>query len=175
MDCLAPLDDPALLSVLAYFASSLVMIPLNREAAAAHPYTFILACFQCALTVLLLALTPLCCTRARWLLGTEVADDLLRTNTDLKPAAAEADGPAPAADEEQGGIAPAAITFNWEVDGVTRELTVPDGASPDDEREFSFVAADGSTRYFVARIPGSLAPAAARPRSKRGLWRFMRR
>ena len=57
MDCLAPLDDPALLSVLAYFASSLVMIPLNREAAAAHPYTFILACFQCALTVLLLALT----------------------------------------------------------------------------------------------------------------------
>ena len=63
MDCL---DDPALLSVLAYFASSLVMIPLNREAAAAHPYTFILACFQCALTVLLLALTPLCCTRARW-------------------------------------------------------------------------------------------------------------
>ena len=66
MDCLAPLDDPALLSVLAYFASSLVMIPLNREAAAAHPYTFILACFQCALTVLLLALTPLCCTRARW-------------------------------------------------------------------------------------------------------------
>ena len=54
MECL---DDPALLSVLAYFASSLVMIPLNREAAAAHPYTFILACFQCALTVLLLALT----------------------------------------------------------------------------------------------------------------------
>ena len=66
MECL---DDPALLSVLAYFASSLVMIPLNREAAAAHPYTFILACFQCALTVLLLALTPLCCTRARCLPG----------------------------------------------------------------------------------------------------------
>ena len=45
MDCLAPLDDPAFLSVLAYFASSLVMIPLNREVAAAHPYTFIRACF----------------------------------------------------------------------------------------------------------------------------------
>ena len=59
MDCL---DDPALLSVLAYFASSLVMIPLNREAAAAHPYTFIPR-FQCC-HVLLLAPTPLCCTRA---------------------------------------------------------------------------------------------------------------
>ena len=57
MDCLAPLDDPALLSVLACAASSLVVIPLNREAAAAHPYTFISACFQCALTVPLLALT----------------------------------------------------------------------------------------------------------------------
>ena len=147
MDCLAPLDDPALLSVLAYFASSLVMIPLNR----AHD------------------------TETTALLGTEVTDDLLRTNTDLKPAAAEADEAAPAADEEQGGIAPAAITFTWEVDGVTRELTVPDGASPGDEREFSFVAADGSTRYFVARIPGSMAPAAAQPRSKRGLRRFMRR
>ena len=110
------------------------------------------------------------------LLGTEVTDDLLRTNTDLKnqpPAAEEADEGTPA-DEEQGGIAPAR-TFAWEVDGVTRELTVPDGASPGDEREFSFVAADGSTRYFVARIPGSVAPAAAQPRSKRGLRRFMRR
>ena len=84
------------------------------------------------------------------------------------------DEAAPAADEEQGGIAPASSTFTWEVDGVTRELTVPDGAAPGDEREFSFVAADGSTRYFVARIPG-FAPAAAQPRSKRGLRRFMRR
>ena len=58
---------------------------------------------------------------------------------------------------------------------MTRELTVPDGAAPGDEREFSFVAADGSTRYFVARIPGSMAPAAAQSRSKRGLRRFMRR
>ena len=80
-----------------------------------------------------------------------------------------------AADEGQGGIAPASRTFTWDVDGVTRELTVPDGAAPGDEREFSFVAADGSTRYFVARIPGSMAPAAAQPRSKRGLRRFMRR
>ena len=151
MECL---DDPALLSVLAYFASSLVMIPLNREAAAAHPYTFILASA---------------------LLGTEVTDDLLRTNTDLKkPAAAEADEGTPAVDEEQGGIAPAS-TFTWDVDGVTRELTVPEGAAPGDEREFSFVAADGSTRYFVARIPGAVAPAAAQPRSKRGLRRFMKR
>ena len=110
------------------------------------------------------------------LLGTDVTDDLLRTNTDLKkPSAAEADEGAPAADEEQGGIAPAAITFTWEVDGVARKLTVPDGAAPGDEREFSFVAADGSTRYFVARIPGSMAPAAAQPRSRRGLRRFMRR
>ena len=73
-----------------------------------------------------------------------------------EPAAAEADEAEPLADEEQGGIAPAAITFTWEVDGVSRELTVPEGASPGDEREFSFVAADGSTRYFVARIPGSI-------------------
>ena len=89
---------------------------------------------------------------------------------------AEADEAAPTvADEEQGGIAPASRTFTWDVDGVTRELTVPDGAAPGDEREFSFVAADGSTRFFVARIPGSMAPAAAQPRSKRGLRRFMRR
>ena len=92
-----------------------------------------------------------------------------------EPAAAEADEAEPLTDEEQGGIAPAAITFTWEVDGVARELTVPDGAAPGDEREFSFVAADGSTRYFVARIPGSMAPAAAQPRSRRGLRRFMRR
>ena len=92
-----------------------------------------------------------------------------------EPSAAEADEGAPADDEEQGGIAPMSSTFTWEVDGVTRELTVPDGAAPGDEREFSFVAADGSTRFFVARIPGSMAPAAAQPRSKRGLRRFMRR
>ena len=58
----------------------------------------------------------------------------------------EADEGAPAVDEEQGGIAPASRTFTWEVDGVSRELTVPEGAAPGDEREFSFVAADGSTR-----------------------------
>ena len=98
----------------------------------------------------------------------------LRVPRQQEPAA-EADEAAAAADEEQGGIAPASRTFTWEVDGVARELTVPDGAAPGDEREFSFVAADGSTRYFVARIPGSMAPAAAQPRSKRGLRRFMRR
>ena len=60
------LFDAAAFSVVAYFAASLVMIPLNREAAAGHPYTFILAMLQCAVTLLLLALTPLVCTRARW-------------------------------------------------------------------------------------------------------------
>ena len=60
-------------------------------------------------------------TETTALLGTEVTDDLLRTNTDLKnkePPAAEADEGAPADDEEQGGIAPASRTFTWEVDGA---------------------------------------------------------
>ena len=48
---------------------------------------------------------------------------------------------------------------------MTRDLTVPEGAAPGDEREFSFVAADGSTRYFVCgadtRVYGARGGAAA--------------
>ena len=44
-------------------------------------------------------------------------------------------------------------TFGWAVDGQEQTLTVPNGAKPGEEHEFSYVADDGGTRFFKATIP----------------------
>ena len=44
-------------------------------------------------------------------------------------------------------------TFLWTVDGKEQILTVPPGAAAGEEHDFSYVHADGGTRFFKATIP----------------------
>ena len=44
-------------------------------------------------------------------------------------------------------------TIEKSVDGVKRTVTCPVGAMPGEEHEFSYVGADGTPRFFKAKIP----------------------